>query len=150
MRSYLPSSYRGTSISTSSSSWSSSSSTSISTNSSAHERGFCFERLDVYRVAKEAVTIGIGERHNLKGLPGEVASQFERALTSTMANIAEGAGRETPKDQRRHYAIARGSANEAGSHLILIGLYGGLTIEKYEAIRTRLIRVVQMLNAMIK
>ena len=113
----------------------------------AMEHGaFTFERLDVYRVACEALAVGIARRDELKGLPGELRSQLERALVSTVANIAEGAGRESRADQERHYAIARGSANEAGAVIAIAELYG----LHHAEMRAKLLRVVQMLNAMIR
>jgi len=110
---------------------------------------FAFEKLDAHRVAFEALAIGIRERASFKGLPGELASQLERALLSTVANIAEGTGRQSRADQKRHYAIARGSANEAGSVLEIAVLYRTLSDEAHREMRSRLIRVVQMLTAMI-
>ena len=111
-----------------------------------HE-AFSFERLDVYRVAREALALGITARGRLGGLPGELRSQLERALVSMVANIAEGAGRASRADRRRHYAIARGSANEAGAALEIARLYGEFA--EHGAMRTKLIRVVRMLNVML-
>jgi four helix bundle protein len=73
-----------------------------------------------------------------------------RAMISVVHNIAEGSGRESVADQRRHYAIARGSANEAGAALKIVFRCGALDEESHEAIRSRLIRVVQMLNKMTR
>ena len=109
-----------------------------------------FERLDAYRVANEALVIALDNRQMWKRLPGQMASQFERALVSIALNIAEGAGRESVADQKRHYAIARGSANEAGAVLSIVAAYRALDDRTHEAIRSRLVRVVRMLNAMIR
>ena len=76
---------------------------------------FTFENLKVFQIAREALRIVIEHRERLKGLPGEMRNQLERALVSVVANIAEGAGRDSRADQRRHYAIARGSAQEAAA-----------------------------------
>ena len=43
---------------------------------------FGFERLDVYRVARDALAIVVRYREPLRGLPGEVASQLQRASVS--------------------------------------------------------------------
>jgi four helix bundle protein len=110
---------------------------------------FSFERLDAWRVADEALGLALRERGRWRGLPGDVADQAMRALISVVNNIAEGSGRETVGDQRRHYAIARGSANEAGAALNIIRRCGMIDDRSHEAIRSRLIRVVQMLNKMI-
>ena len=111
---------------------------------------FTFERLEVYQAAREALARGIRVRARIKGLPGELCNQLERALLSTVANIAEGAGRETAADQKRHYVIARGSANEAGAQLEVVRLYGVLEESEAQAIRELLLRVVMMLNRMIR
>jgi|SRR5579871_3277219 len=110
---------------------------------------FGFERLDVYCAAKEALEIALGMRKQWKGMPGELSSQFERALVSVVLNIAEGAGRASAADQRRHYAIARGSANEAGAVLSIVAVYRSVDGRAGEAIRSRLVRAVQMLNRML-
>jgi len=111
---------------------------------------FGFEELDVYRAAKEALGIALAARKEWKGMPGELAPQFERALVSVVLNIAEGAGRASAADQRRHYAIARGSANEAGAVLSIVAAYRAVDGGTEEAIRSRLVRVVQMLSRMIR
>jgi len=102
-----------------------------------------------YRAAREALEMALAGRKQWKGMPGELSMQFERALVSVVLNIAEGAGRATAADQRRHYAIARGSANEAGAVLGIVEAYRGVDERILCEIRSRLIRVVQMLNRMI-
>ena len=75
---------------------------------------------------------------------------MERALVSVVANIAESTGRESPPDRKRHLAIARGSANEAAA-LVEIAHWIELLDDTSRAeIRSRLLRVVVMLTAMIK
>ena len=76
---------------------------------------FSFEGLDVYRVAYGALKIVLGHRSRLRGLPGEIASQMERAAVSTVSNLCEATGRAGKADRRQRFAIARGEANEVGS-----------------------------------
>src|SRR4051812_6550293 len=102
---------------------------------------FTHEKLQVFQVAREVLALEIAERSKLRGLPGDTASQLERALVSVVANTAEGAGRQSPPDRRRHYAIARGSANEAGAMLDIATLFGAFSEATSTAIRSRLIRV---------
>ena len=114
------------------------------------ERGkFGFEGLDVYRVAAEALRLAVARRAELKGLPGDLRNQLERALVSVVANIAESSGRESALDRRRHLAIARGSANEAAALVEAAHLIEALDHASHEELRSRLLRVVLMLTAMM-
>jgi len=94
------------------------------------------------------LALSLDERKRWKGLPGELSSQLERALVSCVLNIAEGAGRATRADQKRHYAIARGSAYESAAILSIVSLYRTEEQAICETIRARLVRVIQMLNKM--
>ena len=113
-------------------------------------QAFVFEKLDVYRAAKEALGVAAGCRGALKGLPGEVAPQLERALVSVVANICEACGRQSMADRQRHYAIARGSATEAGGLVEIAHVLGALSDEQRDALRSRLLRVAWMLTAMLR
>jgi four helix bundle protein len=68
------------------------------------------ERLDCFRVAVEfqALAADIASARRL----GSLRSQLDRASTSIVLNIAEGAGRRSPADKAHFYAIARGSTTE--------------------------------------
>jgi four helix bundle protein len=112
------------------------------------ERGyFTFERLEAYRVAREVLALFVENRAAFRGV-GDVASQLGSALVSVAGNLAEGAGRESAADQRRCYVIARGSANEAAAMIDIASVLGKIAAS--EAMLSRLVRVVQMLNAMIR
>ena len=111
---------------------------------------FHFERLEVYGLAREALVASVRCRARLRGLPGEVGSQLERAMVSVVANIAEGAGRQSIADRKRHFAIARGSATEAGGLVEIARVYGALDEADHSALRGRLLRVTWMLTAMIR
>ena len=73
-----------------------------------------FERMDVYRVAAEALMVLNEKREALVGMPGSVSCQLFDAATSVVSNIAEACGKGSGADRRRAFAIARGEANEAG------------------------------------
>ena len=108
-----------------------------------------FRRLDVYRVAKQALELALSNRGHWMGMPGEMGPQMERALVSVVLNIAEGAGRWNAADQRRHYKIASGSATEAAAAIEMAQLYGAPR-DVCEQIDALLRRVTQMLAAMIR
>lgn len=52
----------------------------------------------------------------------ELSDQLDRASISIALNIAEGAGRTSPRERARHYAIARGSAVERLACLDLLDI----------------------------
>jgi four helix bundle protein len=66
-------------------------------------------RLQVYTITK---TFPAEERYGL-------TSQMRRAASSFTANIAEGFGRQSSKDQERFYVQAHGSMFECRDHLTL-------------------------------
>src|SRR3954463_442789 len=105
---------------------------------------FGYQRLEVFQVAKLAAGVCREQRQCWVGLPGQVASQLERAMVSTVANIVEGAGRVSPKDQRRHYQIARGSANEVAGCIEIAALYGTVPAPVVEELHDLLGQVVRM------
>ena len=109
---------------------------------------FGYQRLEVFQVAKRAAAVTVAQRQCWVGLPGEVASQLERAMVSVVANIVEGAGRMSPKDQRRHYQIARGSANEVAGCIEIAALYGTVPSAVVAELHDLLGQVVRMLTVM--
>ncbi len=108
-----------------------------------------FRKLEVYQVAKRALQVALDNRKCWRGLPGEIGPQMERALVSVVLNIAEGAGRWSAADQRRHYQIASGSATEAAACAEMAAMYGAprATCEQIDGY---LRRVAQMIDAMIR
>ncbi|MEM6459485.1 MAG: four helix bundle protein [Planctomycetota bacterium] len=53
-----------------------------------------------------------------------LTSQMRRAAVSVPSNLAEGYGRSTRKDYRRHVAIANGSLRELEAQIIIAGRLG--------------------------
>ena len=99
--------------------------------------------LDFYRVT---ASFPRSEAHGLR-------AQLRDAAASIGANIAEGCGRGSNADMRRHLQIALGSACEALNHALLardLGLLDGAAFPPLEAqltaVRKMLIRLIQRLS----
>ena len=107
--------------------------------------GASLHRFDAYRLA-------LGFRaHVVRWLPlkrAELSDQLDRASLSVPLNIAEGAGRSGPRDQARHYAIARGSAFECLAVLDLLELEPNPP--STDAARATLVRLLNVLTALIR
>ena len=116
----------------------------------ATDNRFPHERLDAYRVARELVELMAQSRSSLRGLPGEAGPQLERALVSTMLNIAEAAGRQGVRDRARVFALARGEACEAAAALEIAVLYRALSREQAAKARALLVRLGQMLTRLAR
>ena len=78
----------------------------------------------------------------------ELSGQLDRASISVPLNIAEGAGRSTPRERARHYTIARGSAVECLACLDLLELEHAApsTVEA----RVVILRLLNVLTALIR
>jgi len=72
-----------------------------------------FEKLAVYQKALDFVDQVYAATEKFPNTElFALTSQFRRAATSIVLNIAEGAGRDTEGDRKKFYTIARGSAFE--------------------------------------
>ena len=74
-------------------------------------------------------------------------SQITRAVVSVPANIAEGAGRATPKEFLRFLSIARGSLYELSTHLQIAERRGYCAFSN--ALQSSIDEVAKMLTKMI-
>jgi len=103
------------------------------------------EKLDCYRlaVAFQALTGRLlPKRSGVSGL----RDQLDRASVSIVLNIAEGAGRFSPADKGRFYAIARGSATECAAIVDVVLSQGLAPALVCRQARSLLVRIVQMLT----
>ena len=89
----------------------------------------------------------------VKKLPKEelyaLSSQMRRAVVSIPSNIAEGAGRNTDKDLRHFMTIARGSATELETQLMICEMLHYLSIDDVKPIMILLDEVRRMLSVLI-
>ena len=72
-----------------------------------------FRRLEVYRRAIRILPLAA--RLDLPAGYGEIRDQLRRASLSISLNIAESSGKTTLAEQRRFFAIARGSTMECAA-----------------------------------
>ena len=93
---------------------------------------------DVYKAIK---TFPVEERYG-------ICDQIRRAAVSIPSNIAEGFGRDTPKEFAHFLAIARGSLYETMTQLEIAEALGYLSIPP--AIAALAVEIRRMLGAMLQ
>ena len=107
-----------------------------------------FQKLDVYQRALQFLVVALEVISRLPKGHAELAAQLRDAAQSTVANIAEGAGRRTRADAGHHYFMARGSAMECAAHLDVMTAMGVVDADRYQRGLELLERVVAMLTKM--
>ncbi len=105
------------------------------------------ERLDAYRVALEFLAL-VPSLHPRRAC-GDLRDQLERAGSSVLLNLAEGAGRFAPLDKARFFGIARGSAMECAAVLDVLHARGLAPVNACREARFLLVRIVQMLTRLV-
>ena len=106
---------------------------------------FDHERLDVYQAAIEFVVLANDLAEQLPRGRGYLADQLQRASTSIVLNVAEGAGEFSSAEKLRFYRMARRSATECAAILDVCKRLGLLKQELHQQGRELLLRVVSML-----
>jgi four helix bundle protein len=101
------------------------------------------ESLDVYQLALR-FHVGVMTLLPEKG-QRNLRDQLERASLSIVLNIAEGAGRCTQPERRRHFIIALGSVYECAATLDVIRLRRLAPAERCTRARGYAVRIAQML-----
>ena len=93
---------------------------------------FKFERFEAWKRAIDFADVMFELADSLpQKYQFSLGEQLRRAALSIPTNLAEGSGRDNPKEERYLYGIAKGSAYEAVSLLVMIGKRGCLTREVY-------------------
>jgi four helix bundle protein len=107
-----------------------------------------FQKLDVYQRSIQFLVVAHEITSTLPKGHAELAAQLRSSAQSTVANIAEGAGRRTRADAGHHYFIARGSAMESAAHLDVMNAMQLVNAERYRRGIECLEAVVAMLTKM--
>jgi four helix bundle protein len=98
------------------------------------------------------LAVEIYAQSNLGGLKQDfgLRDQLRRAAVSISSNIAEGKERETIPEFIRYLYIAKGSAGELRTQLIIAGRVGYLTNERVDALINDAEKIGAMLGNLIK
>lgn len=110
-----------------------------------------YRNLMVWQKARELARLIYGEtsrfpREEMFGL----TAQMRRAAVSILCNIAEGDGRYSRKEGRRFLLIARGSAMELETQLLVAGDMEYLQAEMATSLEGRALEICRMLNGLLK
>ena len=115
-----------------------------------HRMYFEFEKLDDYQVSVDFVVVADAITDAFPRGRAYLKDQIRRAANSIPANIAEGVGEFAANDKARFYRIARRSAVECASHLLISQRLGLVDETAIVQGRGLLLRIVAMLTAMAK
>ena len=109
---------------------------------------FDHDRLDVYQRALELLDLIDRVVDAMPSGRAHLKDQLDRAATSIVLNIAEGAGEFSLPDKQRFYRIARRSATESAAILDIIRRRGHCGTDLLVQARDLLVRIVSMLIRM--
>lgn len=106
-----------------------------------------YQNLDVYKVSKELLLLVY---QLLKKFPPEekyaLCDQIRRAVISVPANIAEGMGRTSTKEQKHFLEISYGSLMEVQCHLDIATELAYISREEYNVANAYIHRLANMIN----
>ena len=110
---------------------------------------FEFEKLDVYNVTLDFVAVADGVAETLPRGRRYLKEQLRRGANSFAANLAEGVGEYSPAEKARFYPMARRSAVECASHLLVCRRLTPVDDALVAKGVDQLLRIVAMQTAMI-
>ncbi len=79
-----------------------------------------------------------------------MTQQMRRAAVSILSNIAEGSGRWSPADQKHFYVMARGSALELESQIVIAEDVEYLPPQTATDLTSEIVEVACMLNGLMR
>ena len=110
---------------------------------------FSFEGLRVYKSIRQMVKDVYILVNKLPAVENfALGSQIRRAVVSVKANIAEGSGRNHPKDKAHFIDMAYGSLLETYSELETAADLGYITEEDVKNIKPQIIDIGKMLSGL--
>jgi four helix bundle protein len=113
---------------------------------------FGFQKLDVYRCALTFLGVASTLAVRVPRDHSALSDQLRRATLSLPLNIAEGSGKGTMEDreERRFYAIARGSTLECAAIIDVLQALGFVRDDEATRPHEPLERIVSMLTRMAR
>ena len=111
---------------------------------------FDFEKLEVYKKAKDLNKEILKFLRENKLLDNYIRDQLKRASISIVINIAEGSGKFSQADKRNFYTISRGSVYECVSLLEIIVDEGLIERTKHDYFKGKFETISKMLLGLIK
>ena len=109
-----------------------------------------YRNLEVYQFAVRFLPLAAEIASAMPRKHVSLADQLRRASISIPLNIAEGSGKTTGPDQRRFYAIARGSAMECGAIVDACASLNLIAMDRATNANELLASVVRMLSKMCR
>jgi four helix bundle protein len=105
---------------------------------------FDHDKLDVYQRALELLDVVDRIVEQMPPGRAHLKDQFDRAATSIVLNVAEGAGEFSPADKRRFYRMARRSGTESAAIVEVIRRRRHAPGPLLDSARELLLRIVSM------
>jgi four helix bundle protein len=111
--------------------------------------GFKFESLDVWKRSVDfadamfEIAETIPQRYQFS-----LGEQLRRAALSIPTNIAEGSGRDKPKEKQYFFRIAKGSVYEVVSLMVMMGKRSLLDADDYREHRREANEIAAILTAL--
>lgn len=110
-----------------------------------------FTDLDAWKKSHEVVLLTYkATKHFPKEELFGIVNQMRRAAISAESNIAEGFGRNTAKDKRHFFGIAKGSLLELQSQSITSRDLEYITEEEYREMKTALIHAIRLCAGLVR
>jgi len=119
------------------------------THGQAEASYFPHERLVAWELALEALEFVAARRDKLRGLPGGMAGQLERAVAGAYSNLCAGAAAREA-EARRHFRIALSEAGEAGGCARGAYALGALAESEHASLRATLLRLCACLRGLTR